>query len=356
MSALLSLEDVGVDIDGRRIVEGVTLQLGAGQIGCLLGPSGGGKTTLLRCIAGFQRLCSGAIRIEDTVIESRDHHLPPEQRRIGMMFQDYALFPHLTVERNVCFGIRGLAAAERRERLTRLLAVTEMASHARRYPHELSGGQQQRTALARALAPRPDLLLLDEPFSNLDTELKLQLAAEVRDILREENITALLITHDQSEALAMADMLGVMRDGRILQWDTAYNVYHRPVSRETATFVGMGTMLKGVMTSRQGIHTALGLLEPSRLNCFFSMGTARANLADGAEVHVLIRPDDIVHDDASDLRAVIEKKQFRGAEFLYRLRLAGGETIHCLASSHHNHRVGEAIGIRLDIEHLVVFP
>lgn len=356
MSALLALEGVCVDLDRRRIVERATLQLGAGQIGCLLGPSGGGKTTLLRCIAGFQRLCSGVIRIEDTVIESRDHHLPPEQRRIGMMFQDYALFPHMTVEQNVCFGIRSLARAERRERLARLLAVTEMASHARRYPHELSGGQQQRTALARALAPRPDLLLLDEPFSNLDTELKLQLAAEIRDILREENITALLITHDQSEALATSDMLGVMRDGHILQWDTAYNVYHRPVSREIATFVGMGTMLKGTMMSGRGIHTALGRLEPSRLNCFFSMGAARANLADGAEVHVLIRPDDVVHDDAGELRAVIEKKQFRGAEFLYQLRLPGGESIYCLASSHHDHRVGETIGIRLDIEHLVVFP
>ena len=356
MSALLSIEGVDVSIDGRRIVERATLQLGAGQIGCLLGPSGSGKTTLLRCIAGFQRLCSGVIRLEDTIIENRDRHLPPEQRHIGMMFQDYALFPHLTVEQNVCFGIRNLARPERRERLARLLAVTRMASHARRYPHELSGGQQQRTALARALAPRPGLLLLDEPFSNLDTEMKLQLAAEIRDILREENITALLITHDQSEALAMSDMLGVMRDGRVLQWDTAYNVYHRPVSRETATFVGMGTMLKGVMTSKHGIRTALGQLEPSRLSCFFSMGAARADLAAGAEVHVLIRPDDIIHDDASDLCAVIEKKQFRGAEFLYQLRLEGGEIIYCLASSHHDHRVGEAIGIRLDIEHLVVFP
>ena len=359
MKTLLSIEGVSADIGEarpRRVVERVTLRLGGGQIGCLLGPSGSGKTTLLRCIAGFHRIREGVIRLGGAVIESAALYLAPEHRHIGMMFQDYALFPHLTAEQNIGFGVRKLAAAERRTRVAQLLELTAMTECARRYPHELSGGQQQRVALARALAPHPSLLLLDEPFSNLDAELKLQLAGEIREILHRENITALLITHDQSEALAMSDMLGVMRGGHVLQWDTAYNIYHRPVSRETATFVGMGTMLKGTVSREHGIDTALGRLTPSALNCFFPTDAHRGGLADGAAVHVLIRPDDIVHDDASGLRAVVEKKQFRGAEFLYHLRLESGETVHCFAPSHHDHPIGEAIGIRLDIEHLVVFP
>lgn len=358
MTAPLSIEGVSADIGetgARRVVERVSLRLDAGHIGCLLGPSGGGKTTLLRCVAGFHRISEGVIRLGGAVIESTALHVAPEHRQIGMMFQDYALFPHLTAERNIAFGVRKLPAAERRERVGQLLELTAMTECARRYPHELSGGQQQRIALARALAPRPGLLLLDEPFSNLDAELKLQLAGEIRDILRRENITALFITHDQSEALAMSDMLGVMRGGRVLQWDTAYNVYHRPVSRETATFVGMGAMLKGAVSLGRGIDTALGRLEPPAAGGPAAAGGDLAGLEDGARVSVLIRPDDIVHDDASGLRAVIEKKQFRGAEFLYHLRLESGETVHCFAPSHHDHQVGEAIGIRLDIEHLVVF-
>jgi len=352
MAGPLSIESVSADVGGaapRRVVERVSLRLAAGRIGCLLGPSGGGKTTLLRCVAGFHRISEGVIRLGGAVMESAALHVAPERRQIGMMFQDYALFPHLTAERNIAFGVRKLPAAERRERVGQLLELTAMTECARRYPHELSGGQQQRIALARALAPRPGLLLLDEPFSNLDAELKLQLAGEIRDILRRENITALFITHDQSEALAMSDMLGVMRGGRVLQWDTAYNVYHRPVSRETATFVGMGAMLDGAVRRGRGIDTALGRLEPPAAD------GALSGLEDGARVSVLIRPDDIIHDDAGGLRAVIEKKQFRGAEFLYHLRLESGETIHCFAPSHHDHRIGEAIGIRLDIEHLVVF-
>ncbi|MDD9807602.1 MAG: ABC transporter ATP-binding protein [Gammaproteobacteria bacterium] len=358
MTAPLSIEGVSADIGDtgpRRVVERVSLRLDAGQIGCLLGPSGGGKTTLLRCVAGFHRISEGVIRLGGAVIESAAQHVAPERRQIGMMFQDYALFPHLTAEQNIAFGVRKLPAAGRRERVGQLLELTAMTECARRYPHELSGGQQQRIALARALAPRPGLLLLDEPFSNLDAELKLQLAGEIRDILRRENITALFITHDQSEALAMPDMLGVMRGGRMLQWDTAYNIYHRPVSRETATFVGMGAMLKGAVSRGRGIDTALGRLEPAAAGGLPAAGAVLAGLEDGARVSVLIRPDDIVHDDASGLRAVIEKKQFRGAEFLYHLRLESGETVHCFAPSHHDHQLGEAIGIRLDIEHLVVF-
>ncbi len=342
--SLLKLDHISYAHHQHKVVERLSFQLQAGDIGCLLGPSGCGKTTVLRCIAGFEHVSGGSIYIENKLIGSSEFHIPAEQRQIGMVFQDYALFPHLTVEANIGFGLRRASADTRRARVAELLKTVGLSGQQSKYPHELSGGQQQRVALARALAPRPRLLLLDEPFSNLDVDLRERLALEVRDILKTEGTTAILVTHDQHEAFALADQIGVMSDGSIQQWDTPYNLYHRPVNRFVADFVGQGVFLPGTVAGANRIEIELGVLPSSSV------------VADGAALRVLLRPDDIIHDDASTQLAEVVAKAFRGAEFLYTLRLPSGQLVLSLVPSHHNHAIGERIGIRLDVDHVVAFP
>jgi iron(III) transport system ATP-binding protein len=272
--------------------------------------------------------------------------VPAERRRIGMVFQDYALFPHLTVKRNIAFGLRSASDAERSARVAELLDIVGLRAVATRYPHELSGGQQQRVALARALAPRPELMLLDEPFSNLDVEMRERLSVEVRDILKREKATAILVTHDQNEAFNIADEIGIMAHGRIEQWDTPYRLYHEPSTRFVADFIGQGVFLPGTVLDDQTIKVELGVLRVR----------VPRDVPYGTPVDVLLRPDDILHDDSSPLQARVLHKAFRGAEFLYTLQLPGGGRVLSLVPSHHNHAVGEAIGIRLEIDHVVAFP
>ncbi|MES2902367.1 MAG: ABC transporter ATP-binding protein [Pseudomonadota bacterium] len=342
---LLKLDHISYSHGQHKVVDQLSLQLQAGEIGCLLGPSGCGKTTVLRCIAGFEHVSAGSIYVENKLIGSSDFHQSAEQRRIGMVFQDYALFPHLSVAGNIGFGLRSGAASTRDARVAELLTTVGLAGQGKKFPHELSGGQQQRVALARALAPRPRLLLLDEPFSNLDVDLRERLALEVRDILRSEGTTAILVTHDQHEAFALADQIGVMYEGRIQQWDTPYNLYHRPHNRFVADFVGQGVFLPGQRDDDQRIQIELGRLSASG-----------PDAADARSVQVLLRPDDVVHDDASAQQAEVVAKAFRGAEFLYTLRLPSGALVLSMVPSHHNHAIGEMIGIRLDVDHVVAFP
>jgi len=346
----LQLDDVALAYGRKVVVSALNLALPRGAIGCLLGPSGCGKTTVLRAIAGFEPLASGTIRLDGDVLSRRDRHVAPERRRVGMVFQDQALFPHLTVAANVGFGLRGVADAS--SRITHILDTVGLSHAAARYPHELSGGQQQRVALARALAPAPRLLLLDEPFSSLDVELRERLGAEVRDLLKGSGITALLVTHDQHEAFAIADEIGVMREGCIQQWDSAYNLYHQPATRFVADFVGQGVFLPGVVLDGRHVRMELGVLEShSPVRC-----TQHGDLCpSGCEVDVLLRPDDVVHDDASDVTAQVLGKTFRGAEFLYTLMLPSGAKVLSLVPSHHNHAVGERIGIRLELDHVVAY-
>ncbi|MFG6416528.1 ABC transporter ATP-binding protein [Roseateles sp. DC23W] len=222
MSAALHIEDLALGYDGRDgfkpVVQGLSLSLAAGQIGCLLGPSGCGKSTLLRAIAGFEPARGGQIRIGSERVSSATAHVPPEKRHVGLMFQDYALFPHLSAAQNVGFGLRRLAATERTARVAEMLALVGLPELGHRHPHELSGGQQQRIALARALATRPALLLLDEPFSSLDGGSRERLTAEVRDLLRVARQTALLVTHNADEGARFADFMGVMGAGRLASW------------------------------------------------------------------------------------------------------------------------------------------
>ena len=349
----LEVSQLEVRYAGRSqaAVQGVTLGLRAGDIGVLIGPSGCGKTTLLRAVAGLERVTAGTIRLDGELVSGMRLHVPPEARRIGMVFQDYALFPHLDVGRNVAFGLRHLPAAERGQRVAEVLALVDLAGSEMRFPHELSGGQQQRVALARAMAPSPRLLLLDEPFSNLDVDLRERLAHELRGILKAAGATALFVTHDQLEAFAIGDQIGVMHDGHLHQWDDAYSLYHRPATRFVADFIGHGVFVPAHIVHRGGgaqVETPLGVL---------------GNLTDcplpdaypDGHCDLLLRADDIVHDDNAPTKAQIVRKAFRGSEFLYTLKLTSGETVMAHVPSHHNHRVGEWIGIRPEVDHVVTF-
>ncbi|MDH5359923.1 MAG: ABC transporter ATP-binding protein [Gammaproteobacteria bacterium] len=343
---LLDVSNINIAYGETTIIHDVSFSLNDGEIGCLLGPSGCGKTTVLRAIAGFEKLNDGKISIQHGVVSSRQLHVPPEQRRIGMVFQDFALFPHLNVADNIAFGIIKMKKAARDKRVQELLQLVGLPGYGQQYPHQLSGGQQQRVAIARAMAPRPSLLLMDEPFSSLDVELREQLVPEIRDILRKEKITAILVTHDQFEAFSMADKIGVINQGRLEQLDSAYNLYHQPASRFVADFIGQGVMLKGTVLSDNQVETELGIIA----------GPVPTGCTKGCPVDLLVRPDDIVHDDDAEVTAEVIDKRFRGADFLYTLRLSSGGQVLCLTPSHHDHQIGERIGIHHEIDHLVVFP
>jgi len=351
-SSVLEVRNVSQAYGREVVVHDLSFTLAPGSIGCILGPSGCGKTTLLRCIAGFEPVTTGEISVGGVVVSRPGLVVPPEKRRIGMVFQDYALFPHLDIAANIAFGLRSMDERERGARVDELVTLVGLGGSLSAYPHEISGGQQQRVALARALAPKPDLLLLDEPFSNLDVDLRERLSLEVRDILNASGTTAVMVTHDQYEAFAMADEIGVMREGRIEQWDTAYNLYHRPVNRFVADFVGQGVFLPARVLNDHQVEIELGVL-----NGFIphECQSGCDVCGKGCSAEVLLRPDDIIHDDASALQAEVVHKAFRGAEIMYTLKLGSGRKVLALVPSHHNHTLGERIGIRLDVDHVVAF-
>ena len=350
----LDVSLLGVHYAGRPnpAVDGVSFTLQAGEIGVFIGPSGCGKTTLLRAVAGLERAQSGSISLAGQIVSSRAQHVAPEARRIGMVFQDFALFPHLNVASNVAFGLSHLNASQRDSRVGEVLDLVALDTSRKRFPHELSGGQQQRVALARALAPKPRLLLLDEPFSSLDVDLRERLAHEVRGILKAAGATALFVTHDQLEAFAIGDRIGVMHEGKLHQWEDAYALYHRPATRFVADFIGHGVFAKARIQQHDGeviVHTALGDF----------IDVQECPLPDaypGGLCDVLLRADDIVHDDDAPVKAKILRKAFRGSEFLYTLQLKTGETLVAHVPSHHDHALGEWIGIRALLDHVVTFP
>ncbi|MEX2123546.1 MAG: ABC transporter ATP-binding protein [Woeseia sp.] len=343
---MLELENVACGYGAEPVLNDLSFRLERGHIGCILGPSGCGKTTLLRCIAGFEPVSGGRIVAAGVTLSTIERHVPAERRKIGMVFQDYALLPHLSALKNVAFGLRGKFAADRTARAKQFLEKVGLQDFANRFPHELSGGQQQRVAIARAMAPQPDLLLMDEPFSNLDASLRQTLGQEMRALLKALGATALIATHDHHDAFATADEVGVLHRGRLLQWDTAYRLYHRPAERFVADFVGKGVWMPGRVTSADSVEIETGTAT-GRMTTIFPIG---------AEVDLLLRPDDVVHDDDSPLAAEVVNKQFKGSEFLYELRLPSGARLLSSVPSHHNHAVGEFIGIRLETAHMVVFP
>jgi len=342
----VEVKNIDVCYGNQQIINDLSFSLMDGKIGCLLGPSGCGKTTVLRSIAGFEPPTKGQVLISNEIVSDQKKMIPPEKRQIGMVFQDFALFPHLSVQDNIRFGLQDWSKKQQQDRITELLAMIGMPTLARAYPHQLSGGQQQRVALARAMAPKPSILLLDEPFSSMDVELREQLAREVRHILKQENITAILVTHDQHEAFAMADEICVMNEGQIQQHDSAYNLYHKPVNRFVADFIGEGVILPGMVVGGNTVNTELGNIH----------GLVPQGCKPGCHLDVLIRPDDIVHDDDSTETAVVVERAFRGSDFLYTLRMPSGIEVLSLVPSHHDHNINETIGIQLEFDHLVVFP
>jgi iron(III) transport system ATP-binding protein len=342
----MTLTNVSVGYDGGVVVKNAAFQLLEGQIGCLLGPSGCGKSTLLRAIAGFESLMTGEIMIDDQIVSNSSLSVNPEDRYIGMVFQDIALFPHLTIAQNIAFGLSSWSKESAQERVAYLLELVGLAGFQSRYPHSLSGGQQQRVALARAIAPKPKLLLMDEPFSGLDAKLREELVPDIRDILQHEKMSALLVTHDQMEAFAMADQVSVMDAGVIHQTGSPYQIYHRPETRFVASFIGHGDFLSATVCGPDCVHSDLGNIR----------GDLDHGFADNALVDLLVRPDDILHDDDSAFVGVIVSKWFRGSHFLYRVKLSSGKVVYCFASSHHNHALGQKIGLSVHLDHLVLFP
>ncbi|MEP2652327.1 MAG: ABC transporter ATP-binding protein [Paraglaciecola sp.] len=344
---MLTLNDVSVAYKNEVVVHNVNINLLVGQIGCLLGPSGCGKTSVLRAIAGFEKLSSGSLSLRNTVVNDADTMVPPEVRKVAVVFQDYALFPHLTVAENVTFGLYQKQKSVKKQRMLELLELVGLSGYENRRPHELSGGQQQRVALARALAPRPDLLLLDEPFSSLDAELRDELAKDIRCILKHENTTALMVTHDQHEAFTMADIIGVMSKGQLIQWSDAYGLYHKPVNKFVASFIGDGAFLPAQIQANNMLKCDLGEFELSREYSFER----------GDTLEMLVRPDDVLYDNSSNSLAKVVSRSFRGSHILYELELQVKNrlSVLCLALSHHDHKVGELFGIRLELEHVIVF-
>jgi iron(III) transport system ATP-binding protein len=345
MQALLRLERVTKRFapGNRPAVDELTLTLDSGEIVVLLGPSGCGKTTTLRLIAGFEQPDAGLIEIRGQVMAGPGRWVPPEQRGVGIVFQDYALFPHLTVSENVTFGLHQMNRAVREKWVSEILALVGLREFIHRYPHELSGGQQQRVAVARALAPAPSLILLDEPFSNLDADLRAQMRDEVGRVLRETGTTAILVTHDQEEAFTLANRVGVLNNGRLEQFDAPEIVYHYPATRFVAEFVGAADFIPGRVTP-DGIETELGLVpNPDGVPV-------------GRSVEVMIRPDDITFTPDPNGNATIVRRYFRGSENLYCLRLPSGHRVHSSQPSTTLVPNGAKVIPTAHVIHVVTFP
>lgn len=341
---MLALDHLSLAFDDNRIFDNLSFELAQGDIACLLGQSGCGKTSVLRCILGFETPQTGSIRLDDVLLFDDKTNVAAHKRQIGMVFQDYALFTHLTVADNIGFGLGQLDKASKKARIDELLALIDMSDYARRYPHELSGGQQQRVALARALAPRPKLILLDEPFSNLDVDLRAVLSKEIRQLLKTENTSAILVTHDQSEAFAFADYIGVIAQNQLQQWDTPVNLYEKPITQALARFIGDGSLLEVISYNAHSVTTALG-----QIPC------ANTVLAKNSHAKALVRPHaiDLIDHTVAEATAVLLDKQFLGANWRYLLELDGGEQIVVLADLARHDKLGAMLGLKANHSWLV---
>ena len=340
----LNLQSVKIALDSKVILDDVNLKIDTGEIVSLMGSSASGKTSLIRSIAGFHNISSGTIQIDGQVVDDSIRRSDVAMRNVGVIFQDLALFPHLTVRENICFGLNNIDSAQQENRAKKLEDLLDIENITNRYPNQISGGQQQRVAIARAIAPKPNLLLLDEPFSALDYELKDNLMNDIMKLIKSENMTAILITHSAEEAFKMSDKIAFISNNTITQFANPYDIYHRPASKEIANFFGISSYIKAKITDSSHIKCILGDF----------VGMVDQYNKD-AKVDLLIRPDDIIHDDDSLFSAKVIKKTFRGSDFLYELELNDGQKIFCYTPSHHNHQVNEVIGIKLDLDHLVIF-
>ena len=342
-SSVLELRYVSCAYEtGRPAVQGISFAAREGEILCLLGPSGCGKTTILRAIAGFEPVRSGQLFLSGQLVSSPDMMIPTENRHVGMVFQEYALFPHLRVQDNIAFGLSHLARSERAARVQEMLRLTGLEGFERRYPHELSGGQQQRVALSRALVQNPVVLLLDEPFSNLDPDMAGRMRQELHDLLRRTKTTTVLVTHDHDEAFAMADRIAVLNHGRLEQFDTPEMMYHMPATPFVADFVGQADFIPGTV-SQGMVHTELGEF-PDTIEC-----------KDGTAVVVMIRPDDIHLVPTEGARSRVLSRQFHGSENLYTVSLPSGQIVHSSQGSTSVYQEGTTVELRVLATHTVLF-
>ncbi|WP_293265420.1 ABC transporter ATP-binding protein [Neptunomonas sp.] len=348
MSSLLSVESLSCAYANQLIVEGVSFSINEGEIACLLGPSGCGKTTLLRALAGFNTVTAGSIRMHGREFSSSSATLPPEKRQMGMVFQDYALFPHLSVADNIAFSLKSKSKSQKNDIVQTMLQLVRLPDLSKRFPHELSGGQQQRVALARALASRPRLLLMDEPFSNLDTEMRKELSLEVRDIIKQQEIAAVVVTHDQEEAFVISDVLGILADGKLQQWGTAESLYYRPETVQVAKFVGEGELFEGVCVSETKVQTELGLLEFAE----------PLLVPQQHPVNLFIRPADIspIVDNDGHAKATVLSREFMGDATRYQLQLDSGRTVSAIVRELLPFKVGNIVGIEVAVHRPIVFP
>lgn len=342
-ASILELRSVSCAYEpGRPAIRDISFSTREGEILCLLGPSGCGKTTILRAIAGFESVQTGQIVLSGRVVSSPLETLPTETRRVGMVFQEYALFPHLRVADNIAFGLRHLPNTERTGRVHDMLRLTGLEGFDRRYPHELSGGQQQRVALARALVQNPVVLLLDEPFSNLDPDMAGRMRQEVYALLRQMNTTTIMVTHDHDEAFAMADRIAVLNQGVLEQMDSPEMIYHLPATQFVADFVGQADFITGRVQDGV-VQTELGTF-PNTLNS-----------VEGSALVVMIRPDDIHLIPNQSATARVLARQFRGSENLYTIRLPSGQIVHSSENSTSVYQEGTAVELRVSATHTVLF-
>ena len=342
---VLSLSGVTKDFGPETAVDGVSLDVRPGELLTFLGPSGCGKTTTLRTIAGLEEPTDGTITIGDEIVSGDGAFVPAERRDVGIVFQNFALFPHLTVRENIAFGLSDVDSDDRAARVDELLELVEMTDHGEKTPDQLSGGQKQRVALARSLAPEPEVLLLDEPFSNLDVRLRVEMREEVRQILKEAGVTAVSVTHDQEEALSISDRVAVMNDGQIEQIGRPESVFERPESKFVASFLGRASFLQGELRDGK-VETGIGRFDAVTLEGYDTV-------YDGAPVDVLVRPDDLRATPASAELAdgIIVSRQYVGPSFVYRVELESGDTVHCLHNHVEEFGLNEPVSLDLSADH-----
>jgi len=351
--AVLELDDVAKRFGSETVIEDLSLSVREGEILTLLGPSGCGKTTTLRLVAGLDRPDGGEIRLNGEVVSGPTQFTAPEQRGIGVVFQEFALFPHLTARENIAFGLHEWDADERAARVDEMLDLVNLDAQGDSYPDQLSGGQQQRVALARSLAPAPAMLLLDEPFSNLDVDLRVEMREEVRRILKEAGVTAVSVTHDQEEAMSISDRVAVVNDGQIEQIGTPEQVFQHPESRFVAGFLGHASFLSGYVTGTE-VETGVGVVPRDQIH-------GLAAEYDLTRIDVLVRPDDVnaVPTDGTDVAANghIAARRYLGPTILYEIELDNGDRIQCMHNHDEQVDLDEPVRVSLEAGHdLAWFP
>lgn len=342
MSCALSVQNLTCQYDDQTVLDTLSLEVAHGEIVCLLGASGCGKTTLLKSIAGLIPLKSGHMSLNCMLIDDGEHWIPPEQRNIGMIFQDYALFPHLTVAENIAFGLRDMDKSAKQAKVKEMLSLVHLEPYGDRYPHQLSGGQQQRVAIARALAYKPDLLLLDEPFSNIDTQVRHELIGEIRRLFKEQGVTAIFVTHSREEAFAFADKMAVMNQGVIEQYGTASELYFEPSSKFVADFLGGGSYLKATRVSEDTFETSLGIIEAK----------AQDQIELGSGCELLLRPQHIVINASDESKITVLEQQFMGDHCRYVIDI---DSHSLLATSPQPLQRGQAVSVEVDTQGILAY-